>query len=143
MDEKILEIIEFNGEGYKPLVDFGCWRVAFLRYLDELRPDHITAMERHTQTDEVFVLLQGRVILLIGGNGSGVDKIQPQVMEPARLYNVKRNTWHGVLLSQDATILLVENRDTGTANSEYTPLTDEQKGTLLEIARDTLAFDLP
>jgi hypothetical protein len=66
MDEKLLEIREFTGIGYKPLIDYGTWRVAILRYIDELIPDQIERIERHNETDEVFVLLEGQAVLFLG-----------------------------------------------------------------------------
>jgi ureidoglycolate hydrolase len=134
MDKKMLEIYDLIGEGYKPLVDYGEWRVAFLRYIDDLQPDQIKEMERHTETDEVFVLIHGRGVLLVGGVGTHVDGIYPQIMEFGKIYNVKRNAWHAVLLSRDASILLVENRNTGRLNSEYTSLSKEQHQFILEQA---------
>ncbi len=135
MDNTILDIQYFDGIGYKPLIDFNDWRVAILRYLDELQPERIETMERHCETDEVFVLLHGRGTLLLGGNGPTLDGVQPQPMEPGKLYNVKRNAWHGVLLTRDASVLLVENRNTCRENSEYAPLTDSHRKTILELAR--------
>jgi hypothetical protein len=134
MDESVLEIREYKGEGYKPLVDYASWRVAILRYIDELEPDRIETLERHTETDEVFVLLHGQGVLLMGGNAATVNAIVPQALEPGKLYNVKRNAWHSTLLSQDASVLIVENRDTNESNSEYARLTSEQKRSILETA---------
>ena len=54
-----IEISRFQEEGYKPIVDYMEWRVAVLRYCEELEIDNIAAMQKHTQTDEVFVLLEG------------------------------------------------------------------------------------
>jgi hypothetical protein len=130
MDDKSLEIREYTGEGFQPLIYFGAWRVAVLRWIEEILPEHLTYMERHTQTDEVFVLLQGRATLFLGGTGEKVQAIRTQQMEQGKLYNVKQNAWHTVVMSRDATILLVENGDTGEANSEYWSLTDEQKKTI-------------
>ncbi len=125
MDENWLEIREYKGEGYKPLVDYGEWRVAILRYLEELQPDRIDRMERHCQTDEVFVLLQGYATLLLGGNSPAPEGVFPKAMEANKLYNVKRNAWHSILLSQDASVLIVENRDTNEENSQYSSLPPE------------------
>jgi hypothetical protein len=50
------------------------------------------------------------------------------------LYNVKRDVWHTVLLSRDASILIVENRNTGEVNSEYCQLTDEFKKQVIELS---------
>jgi ureidoglycolate hydrolase len=138
MDERLLEIRNYDGEGYKVLVKYAGWRVAVLRYIDELLPDKIDSMERHTQTDEVFVLLCGQGILLLGGNEAQVNGIYPQVMEHGKIYNVKCNAWHGILLSRDASVLIVENRDTDRSNSEYTSLTSEQRHSILAIAEQFL-----
>lgn len=135
MDEMMLEIREYYGEGYKPLVDYGEWRVAILRYVDDLQPDRIDQMERHNETDEVFVLLCGQGVLILGGTGSQVEGIYPQVMEHGTLYNVKRNAWHTILLSRDASVLLVENNDTSEDNSEYVRLSDDHRSLIVEQAR--------
>jgi len=123
MDEELIEIREHTGSGYQPLVDFDSWRVAILRWEQASLPEVIASMERHAQTDEVFVLLQGQATLILGGNSLTVESIQSLVIEPRKLYNVRRGVWHTVLLSRDASILIVENRDTGTENTEYCILT--------------------
>lgn len=126
MDESLLEVREYTGEGFQPLISFGTWRVAALRYLDALHPERNDTMERHLETDEVWVLLRGQGVLLLGGNGIGVGEIQSQVMEAGKVYNVKRYAWHTALLSRDALILLVENQDTGRENTEYITLSPDQ-----------------
>lgn len=134
MNKSVLEIIEYKGEGYKPLIDFNGWRVAYLRFLDELIPANIQRMERHLLTDEVFILLEGEVTLMMGEGDREVTRLLPEPMERMKLYNVKQGAWHGVLMSQDATILLVENQDTSETNSEYFKLTPEFKSIYLSEA---------
>ncbi|MGA7605462.1 MAG: hypothetical protein WCA79_06005 [Anaerolineales bacterium] len=135
MDKSLLEIRDYDGVGFKPLIFFGSWRVAILRYLDNLQPDRIDSMERHTETDEVFVLLLGSGTLILGGNGSKCKGALSQPMEIGRIYNVKRLAWHTILLSQDASVLLIENHDTDEHNSEYDTLSAEQRVTILKIAQ--------
>ena len=135
MNNAALEIIGYKGKGYKPLIDFNGWRVAYLRFLDELTPTHIERMERHLQTDEVFILLEGETTLMMGEGDRQVTSVIPVPMERMKLYNVKQGAWHGVLMSKDATILLVENQNTGTANSEYFSLPPEFKAIYLSEAK--------
>jgi mannose-6-phosphate isomerase-like protein (cupin superfamily) len=135
MDEKLLEIREFTGPGYQPVIDFGVWRVAILNYLDEIHPERIDTVERHNETDEVFVILKGQGILFLGEGGARVEKIHPQVMEPGKVYNVKRSVWHTVVLSRDGSVLIVENRNTSRENSNYSSLDPEQRGLIVETAR--------
>ena len=109
-----IEILDYTGPGYMPIVDFGAWRVAFLRCEERLA--HLKKLERHMETDEVFVLLEGKATLYIG-----LEK-EPFEMEPFKMYNVKQAVWHAIVVSEDAKVLIVENRDTTEANSEYIEL---------------------
>jgi ureidoglycolate hydrolase len=133
MNENILQIKEYDGEGYKPLVDFDTWRVAYLRFIDELIPENIHRLERHVETDEVFVLLDGQAVLFLGEGDQKIEKLHFQVMQPGKLFNVRKNAWHACVLSRDATILLVENKDTGSDNTDYIDLNPSQRQSLVEI----------
>jgi hypothetical protein len=126
MDTAVLEIREHEGEGYKALIDYGSWRVAILRFQDGLLPEQQT-MERHMETDEVFVLTKGQGLLIMGGNSPAVDGLALQAMEIGKIYNIRKNAWHTVALSSDASVLIVENQDTGSHNSEYVDLSVEQR----------------
>jgi len=122
LDNRLLEIANFHGEGYQPLIAFGEWRVAALRYLEKLEPDQLSEMERHTATDEVFILVEGSGIIFIGGNKSQPDGIQSISMKIGEIYNVKRNTWHTISLIKEAHVIIVENDNTDTINSEIAEL---------------------
>ena len=122
ISESLLEISDYTGIGYMPLVDFAGWRVAMLRYIDELLPDQIDYVSRHLETDEVFVLLSGQCILFLGeGTDTAVETIQAEDLQPLKLYNVKRGVWHTHTLSEDATVLVIENCDTTDDNSPRLP----------------------
>ncbi len=129
VDPKLIEISEYTGEGYRPLVDYGAWRVAILRYLDELKPENITFLERHNETDEVFVLLSGRCVLFVA---DADGQIQAVDMLPQKIYNIKRGVYHSHTLSENAVVLVVENRDTGAENSERLFLSPQQMQQLID-----------
>ncbi len=133
MDANVLEIKEFSGDGYQSLIYFGSWRVAILRWIETSLPEAISTMERHMQTDEVFVLLAGKAALVLGGNGAAASCLQVQSLENGKIYNVRQAAWHTTLLSRDASILIVENRDTGKRNSEYCNLNEEQRRVILQM----------
>jgi len=124
MITELIEIKDYDGYGYQSLVTHGTWRVAVLRYLDELNIENIHTMERHTATDEVFILTYGKAMLIIGGNDALVSEFQPVTMNIGKIYNIKKNTWHTVIMSKDAHIVIVENDDTNKENSETCLLTE-------------------
>jgi len=136
ISERLLEIREYGGEGYQPLIDFNAWRVAILRYHPELLPHNINAMQRHDETDEVFVLLAGRCVLFLGEGADQITGIVAVNMEPLKLYNIKRGTWHTHTLNRDASVLIVENQDTTLANSPTIALTADQRERLIALASE-------
>ena len=135
ISESLLEIREYNGTGYQPLIDYGAWRVAILRWHDDMLPENIDKFQRHNETDEVFVLLNGKCILFIGDGADQLDEIYGEDMQPLKLYNVKRGTWHFHTISNDAVLLIVENCDTTSANSNDIVLNDAQKARIIELTK--------
>jgi len=134
----LIDVKAFEGQGFQPLVSYGSWRVAALRYLDEIAPDRIASMERHTATDEVFILVAGKGMLVLGGNDKVVKVPQRIEMKIGDIYNVKKNTWHTIVLSKDAKVILVENEDTGKENTDYQLLNRELQDSLQRSAREFL-----
>jgi len=135
ISEELLELRDHTTEGYKPVVDFDAWRVAVLNYSPSLRAENITTMQRHNETDEVFVLLRGRCILFLGQGDAGVTQVFAEDMEPLKIYNVKKAAWHTHTLSEDGMVLVVENRDTTYDNSPFCKLTKAQQKEIVELAR--------
>jgi len=131
IDPSLLEIHTHQAPAFLPLVEFGTWKVAVLNYIDHLLPQNLTNMQRHDETDEVFVLLHGRCILFVAEGKTKAGKIHATDMAPQTIYNVKRGTWHNHTLSKDASVLVVENRETTDKNSPFCPLTPEQTSAIV------------
>jgi ureidoglycolate hydrolase len=112
-----LEIFSYEGKGYKPLVDFESWRVAILNDIPKYERGNITYLEKHIETDEVFILLKGSCELILAGSGETPGEIERVVMQPERIYNVKKETWHSCMLLPGTTLVIVENSKTSEKNS--------------------------
>jgi mannose-6-phosphate isomerase-like protein (cupin superfamily) len=119
-----IEVHEYTGAGYKPLVYGQGWMVALLNYEDIMRPDRATEIERHVKTDEVFILLEGRAVFYLESEGQPLRVVE---LKPGLVYNVTQGTWHNLLATRDATLAIVENRDTDKFDTEIRPLTDEER----------------
>ena len=110
-----LEIFSFDGEGYMPLHDFGAWRTAILKQGPRFNRATATDMERHRETDEVFVLLCGEATLVLG------DEMTEVKMEKEKVYNIRKGVWHSIIVSEDAKVIIVENADTTRENTDRRP----------------------
>jgi mannose-6-phosphate isomerase-like protein (cupin superfamily) len=129
-----VEIKTWEGEGYQALVTDGEWLVALMNWEQRFDLSDIGKIERHLETDEVFVLLKGSGVLYIR-NEQGLITYP---MQPGVLYNVPKGTWHNVAGSRDATWLIVENRNTTMENSNYTQLAEDE----IEALRARISTDL-
>ncbi|SHK63324.1 hypothetical protein SAMN02745136_02963 [Anaerocolumna jejuensis DSM 15929] len=126
MEKQYIDITSYEGEGYKPVIDYMSWRVAILRYCEELEVPNLKTMQKHNESDEVFVLLAGNCTLFTGGTGEAINNMDGVAMEPMKLYNVKRGVWHTHTLDKEGMVLIVENRDTSDLNSPTLKLEAEE-----------------
>jgi hypothetical protein len=133
MSDKHIEKADFPESGYQPIIDFESWRVAVLKFCDDLIPENIENMQKHMETDEVFVLVSGTCNLYSAGTGEVPGTIEKVPMEKHKGYNVKKGVWHTHTLSEDAEVLIVENQNTGLENSPVFPLTDEMRKRIIEL----------
>ncbi|MBQ3125309.1 MAG: cupin domain-containing protein [Clostridia bacterium] len=108
-----VEIYDYNGESYRDAMRFGSWRVAYLNHGKPFMEENFKKIERHNESDEVFILLTGKATLIIG---EGLNKIE---MEPHKLYNVPKGVWHHIFTTEGTSVLIVENDDTGAENTEF------------------------
>ncbi len=107
-----MEKYTYNDEGFYPFLTTDTFKVAYLRYNE--RFSRLTGFERHMKTDEVFLLLEGRATLYIKTE-QGTAETE---MEKGIAYNIPKGEWHHIAVSEDATVLVVENSDTSIENTE-------------------------
>ena len=103
-----MEAFIHKGEGFQVLKEFEGWKIGYLRYND--RFSKFDQLERHLETDEVFVLLEGEATLY--------TEDEERFMEKSVLYNIPKGVWHHIVVSEDATVMVVENSNTTKENTE-------------------------
>lgn len=109
MEERtIMDILEYSGDGFNVIKRFGSWRIGFLKYSE--RFSVFNQLERHMATDESFALLNGDATLY--------TDLQSVKMEKCKLYNISKGEWHHIVVSKDATVIVIENSDTSAENTE-------------------------
>lgn len=114
-----LKIFNWTGQGYQPLVFSHDWQVALLNWEPIFDLNKVGEIERHNQTDEVFVLVKGRAVLFT----IGADGLQAEDMQAGFVYNVMQGSWHNLISTRDASWVIVENCDTHLRDTELRQLT--------------------
>jgi ureidoglycolate hydrolase len=134
IDPQLIEVSSCLVDDYYPLVDSEKWCVAAICASEHNCADGIGQMERHNETDEVFVLMRGESVLFVatGQCECGIGRISNVKMDSLRVYNVKRGVWHACALGSDAVVLVVENSGTGRSNSDYAQLTTGQRRLVMD-----------
>lgn len=83
----------------------------------------VLAMKRHNESDEVFVLVQGKAALLTG------DPIQKQYvrteLKSGVSYCVEAGTWHYLAISEDALVFVTENSSVSSDNTDELNVEDQ------------------
>ena len=130
-----IETLRYDENGYKSLVFFENWRVAFMNDGPKTTLEGLSYFQKHDETDEVFVLLEGRCVLLMAGFGENPGEISAVDMEPGSMYNVKKGAWHTHYFAPNTKVVIVENADTVPENSPISNITDEQRKIIAELCK--------
>ena len=104
----MIEKHTFNGEDFQVAMEFENWKIGLLRF--SKRFSVFDRLERHLLTDEAFILLDGKATLY-------TDK-ESVVMQKNTVYNIPKAEWHHIVVSEDATVMVVENSSTCDENTE-------------------------
>ena len=115
-----MQIYDFNGEDFKIAMQFEGWKIGFLRYSD--RFSKFRVLERHLETDEAFILLEGEAVLyediLLENEAVLYREFAAHKMEKCKVYIIEKGKWHHITVSKDATVIVVENSNTSLNNTE-------------------------
>ena len=112
-----MEIKRSEGAAWEVGAQFEGWLVGLLSYGEKF--SRLSMLERHNLTDEAFILVDGEATLYTADKDINVTE---HFMEKGTLYNVKKGEWHHIVVNRDALVVVVENSDTSTENSDYLTL---------------------
>ena len=104
----MIEEYSYEGQDFCAVFSSKQWKIGLLRFSERFSKAEV--LERHLESDEVFVLLSGEATLY-------TDK-ESKKMEQCRIYNIPAGEWHHVVVSQDALVLVAENENTSKDNTE-------------------------
>ena len=123
-----MEILKyaFEGEGLTRVFENEKWMVGIKNWKPMNDIANINNLERHNETDELFILLNGQCTLLFANETADGLDIQAVEMEPMKVYNIPRTLWHNTVTRKDTKLALIEDSSTGSANSDNLDLTEEQ-----------------
>mgnify|MGYP000849897917 CR=1 FL=1 len=102
--------VDTTQRGFRDVFFSHGWRVAFSN-TDGLgnTKDTVHKMERHMETEEAFVLLQGTVHLVTAGTEEFPQELTSLQLEPNSVYIIRKGEWHVAVFEEESSALIVEN----------------------------------
>ena len=109
-----ISVIEAEHIGYMTKYVYDSWRVGLITPAE--RFEKITYLERHNQTDEIFILLKGKAVLIGKNDRNEVHTIE---LDNGKLYCVPKTFWHNIRIYEHSLVAVIENADTTKENTDY------------------------
>lgn len=120
------EIFSYEGEGIQCVYDNKNWVMCLKNWKPNNDIENIQYLEVHHATDEQFVLLAGKAVLLAATRADNHFQIDVIPMEPFKVYNVPLGTWFNTITQKDTKLVYVQDAGTTAENSEYCDMTPEE-----------------
>lgn len=138
MKKHLIETYYHKGAGYNPFFIKDTWQVAQLNFTDEQGLYSLKKMDKHLQTDEVFVLIKGTAVL-IGANLENEEfDFQLEKMKIGVTYNIPVNLWHNIAMDKDAEVIIIEKSNTHLGDFVYKELSKKDSESLQNAIRNLL-----
>jgi ureidoglycolate hydrolase len=135
MANDIMTITGRTDPGYGICVDSAeSWIVAVNNAGPDSTQENITFFGAHPNTDEVFILVTGKACIAVAPHDSP-EEFSVTGMEQGIFYNVRRNTWHTVMMAQGGKVAICENRNPESGRHD---LSDEARERLVGEANKLL-----
>ena len=125
----MIQRFEHTGAGYAPLVLADGWQLARLNFTQAQLPSALTMLDRHVFTDEAFMLVRGRCVLIAYDEETRLAETLP--MEWGVAYNIPRMTWHNIAMEEGSVALIAEGRDAHLKGCDRIPMPDAVRAQVL------------
>ncbi len=127
-----IETYKIKEKGYQPFLIREEWQIAQLNYTEEQDIENINKIDIHFETDEAFVLLSGKAVLITAILEDKKPTFSVKLMEYNTTYNIPKNVWHNIAMKTDCKVLIVEKSNTHIGDFEFFYLNKEQISNLKE-----------
>ena len=121
------DIFSHSGEGIRCVYNNNNWVVCIKNWKPNNDIENIQYLEVHHATDEQFVLISGKAVLITAerDNGKFVN-IELTPMEIGKVYNVPKEMWFYSITRKDTKMAYVQDSNCSMDNSELCDMTKEE-----------------
>lgn len=105
-----------SAPGFDLVYKNNSFKCAFITRSAQYAPGQIKTMKRHNESDEIFVLIHGKAMLITGEPSQ--KQYRKTVLESGTMYCVETGKWHYLAVSKDALVFVTENGQVSAANTD-------------------------
>lgn len=121
-----IAVYEFAGEGMQRVFENEKWTVGIKNWKPANDVTGIDCLERHNNTDELFVLVEGACTLIYANESKEGLEFGVVNMQPNKVYNIPATLWHNTITQKDTKMILIEDSNTSMNNSDILELDEGQ-----------------
>lgn len=119
-------IYAHEGEGIECVYKNEKWLVCIKNWKPDNDINGIHRLEVHRETDEQFILVKGKAILMVSERKDDRFDIELIEMELGKIYNVPQDTWFYTIMQKDTKMMYVQDANTTNENSEYCEMSEAE-----------------
>ena len=123
----MIEEYKTKEKGYHPFIIKDGWQLAKLNYTEEQHIDKITQLDVHLETDEVFVAIAGRAVLIAAEIVNNEPQFELEPMKINQIYNIPKGVWHNIAMEEGSEVLIAEKSNTHISDFEHFALSSSKK----------------
>ena len=129
------DVYENKEEGIKCVYTNEKWLVSIKNWKPDNDIEGIAHLEIHHTTDEQFILVCGKAILITAERKNGKFETELTLMEQGKVYNVPKECWFYSITQKDTKIVYVQDSGCSMENSDFCDLSSEEISKIQEEAR--------
>ncbi len=133
------DVYENNEEGILCVYKNEKWLVSIKNWKPDNDIAGITHLEIHHSTDEQFILVAGKAILITTEREKDKFKIELILMEQGKVYNVPKEVWFYSITQQNTKMMYVQDSNCSMGNSDFMDLSPEEVEYIQYTARKLFA----
>lgn len=126
---------QYEQEGMQQVFENEKWMVGIKNWKPANDITGIDCLERHNQTDELFVLAAGACTLIYANETADGITFGAVKMEPQKVYNIPATLWHNTITQRGTKMILIEDSLTSMENSDILSLDEGQVETVKSLVK--------
>ncbi|WP_273273426.1 hypothetical protein [Maribacter polysiphoniae] len=122
----MIEEYNIKEKGYHPFIVKEGWQLARLNYTEEQQINQITKLDVHLKTDEIFIPIAGKAVLIAASMVNNEPQFEMELMKINHIYNIPKGVWHNIAMEEGSEVFIAEKSNTHVSDFEYYDLSKEK-----------------